>query len=296
VPTVPETGSVGEPLLASHANAFPVSSLPPMIGERTTQHVGSLDAATSTTGFRIAENESPQPLDRVFATFGYDSNVREGSLHLAGYGQADIWRTSVGFEKTLLDGDASLGMRLPLVTLGVDAGIGLADSTNTSVGDLDVIFKYLVYDDPASGKVLSAGLVVTIPTGPDSFGRVTPPASYPGPHATLLQPFVGYICVRGDAYLQGFTSIVVPTDVNEPTLLFKDMGVGYFVHRRAEDVLLTAIVPTLELHVNTPVNHRDHPLEDALDLTEGVHFGLRHRGWVTVGIGENLTGPKTCDL
>jgi hypothetical protein len=55
-------------------------------------------------------------------------------------------------------------------------------------------------------------------------------------------------------------------------------------------------VPVVELHLNTPLNHRGWASEplgfpDALDVTAGCHFMFR-RAVVGVALGTPLTGPK----
>jgi hypothetical protein len=105
--------------------------------------------------FKIAENESPRPQDRVFVTYNYYRDV--GSVE-------DVHRETIGFEKALLGGRASVGLRLPFFQVrGNDAGQG------TDVGDLSVVLKYALLDDSATGSAVSAGLVITAPTGPEAY-------------------------------------------------------------------------------------------------------------------------------
>src|SRR5262249_32651750 len=130
--------------------------------------------------FKISENESPRPDDRAFVYYNYYRNVRlpienggvfpitlgsfTGSGQLAA-SHLDINREVIGFEKTFLGGDASIGLRLPILqttggnfgvqglvppasptpllgisataTLDGDSGIG-----GGHVGDLSVVLKY----------------------------------------------------------------------------------------------------------------------------------------------------------
>src|SRR5262249_53147587 len=107
-----------------------------------------------------------------------------------------------GGEKTFLDGDASIELRLPLNTLSADSGSGLG-GTNTDIGDLTIVGKYAFWRDRQSGDLLSAGLAVTAPTGPDNFAN----SHIQTFHSTLLQPFVGYIWNLDKWFVQGFTAI-----------------------------------------------------------------------------------------
>src|SRR5205823_2792588 len=71
--------------------------------------------------FKIAENESAAPQDRVFVTYNFYDNLN-GSLRGPDQPRVDLHRETFGFEKSFLDGNASFGMRLPYlqVTGGED--------------------------------------------------------------------------------------------------------------------------------------------------------------------------------
>lgn len=235
-------------------------------------------------GVKIADNESPRPQDRVFGTYNYYDNTFKSGVNLH--------REMVGFEKTLLDGNASIGMRLPFFQTG---GNGPEDS---DIGDLTVILKYAILNDRECGDVLSGGLAITAPTGPGFalFGNEG------DLHSTLLQPWVGGIKNMGDLYVHGFSSIVIPTDDRDVVYLFNDIGVGYFLYRATDcDRLITAIVPTFETHISTPLNHRgsDHdpiPGIDIVDLTFGTTLGIGQRSTLALGVVTPVTGPKPFDV
>jgi hypothetical protein len=92
----------------------------------------------------------------------------------------------------------------------------------------------------------------------------------------------------------------VPTDSNEPTLLFNDIGVGYYLYRAPDTGrFLTGVAPTLEVHVNTPLSHRGgidalDPLRasDQVDLTAGVNLELLQTKRLALGVVVPTTGPK----
>ena len=75
------------------------------------------------------------------------------------------------------------------------------------------------------------------------------------------------------------------TDPHDVTLLYNDIGVGYFVYRDADpDALVSSVAPTFETHVNVPLNHRgafrfNDPAgtADVVDLTYGVNVLFRRR-------------------
>src|SRR5436309_2389723 len=81
--------------------------------------------------------------------------------------------------------EASVGLRLPLDTYNAANTVPWLDGTSTDIGDLSVIFKYVLWRDEEEGHLISAGLAVTPPTGPGSFAG----SNYiKGFHNTGLQP------------------------------------------------------------------------------------------------------------
>src|SRR5262249_14126916 len=59
---------------------------------------------------KIADNESPRPVDRIFLTYNFYDN-----LNTFGGRDFDVHREVFGFEKTFLGGDASFGLRVPVL-------------------------------------------------------------------------------------------------------------------------------------------------------------------------------------
>jgi hypothetical protein len=122
-------------------------------------------------------------------------------------------------------------------------------------------------------------------------------------NTTLFQPFVGYIWNRGDFYLHGFSAFEFPVNPSQATEMYNDVGVGYFVYRAPDPGRwLTAVAPTFEVHVNTPLNHRafDNPHEIAgtptvVNLTYGINFEIAHDSLLTLGFVNAVTGPRPFD-
>jgi hypothetical protein len=211
--------------------------------------------------------------------------------HTLRLGQTNLYQESFGFEKTFLDGNASLGLRAPIFQLQGDGSVAQSD-----FGDLSVVLKYAVLNDSGSGNLVSTGLVVTLPTGPDTLLLTDGSALHP----TLLQPFVGGIYNGDRFYLHGFSSLVIPTDQRDAIFWCNDLGVGYDVWR-CPCAALTQFTPTLEMHVNTPLTHRGFRSEpvgalDSVIFTGGAHFTFCDRMRLTVGIGAPLTGPLPFEL
>jgi hypothetical protein len=263
----------------------------------------TLALVPAVTGFKIAENESPRPQDRAYFSFNYFDNLsaavnRQRDVNLQ---NVRVYRETFGLEKTFLDGSASVGLRLPLNTLSADSNNPNLGGSDTAVGDLALIFKYAVLEDCETGDLLSAGLVVVTPTGPGHFANFD---SVLPLHSTTLQPFVGYVLNLGQFYLHGFSSLDIPTDSRDVTMWYDDVGLGYFAyHHDCPDRFLTAVVPTVEMHLNTPLNHRGvlRSLDpagtpDGINLTFGTNFEFYNRARLAVGVVTPVTGPRPFDF
>ena len=257
----------------------------------------------SVRGFKIAENQSPQPQDRVFFTFNYftDLNGPVNRRFESPVNNIRAYRYIGGFEKTYDEGRGSFGLRLPLNQItanpAISGNFAKPGGTSTALGDLSLFTKYVLKSDPKTGSLLSVGLEVTAPTGPNQFGG----AKYlQGLHSTEIQPFIGYLLVRNRFYLHGFSAISTPSSVRDVTMVYNDLGVGYSVYRAENpDAFLKAVVPTFEVHINNPLTHRDvfNPKDiagtaDVVDLTYGANlvFGANSVG--SFGFVTPVTGPR----
>ncbi|GEM_PF-6169964 len=264
-------------------------------------------------GYNISENESPLPQDRAFFTYNFYDNVHgpgqgseqpivvsqkvnlrgqefDADIFIPGVAtpRGDLHRETFGFEKTFLDGAFSLGMRVPFFQQN-----GASEFSDRDLGDMTFIAKYAPYLDRPSGSGISVGLAVTVPTGPSLqtiHGEL---------HSTILQPFVGYQFAMDRCLVFGFSSVAVPTEAEDVTLFFNDIGVGYRMFE-GRGGMVTGIIPAFEAHVTTPLNHRAATDSvqgiDLVVLTGGVHIGLGQRSLLTLGVATPITGPRVFDV
>jgi hypothetical protein len=227
---------------------------------------------TSYGAFKISDNESVLPTDRVFATYNYfDVDGFHGN-------SSSINREVIGFEKTFFDGLASFELRAPDTQTGPSLG-GTSD-----IDALTMVLKYAAYYNRETGNVISTGLAVSVPSGPE-----IPVALGSNINPTLLQPFVGYAFNIGRFFVQGFSEIIVPTDSTLPAFVANDIGIGY----RLESL---PVIPTFEVHTNDALNHQGSlgsPIgfADSVILTGGVHF-LVGRSDLTLGVTTPVSGPR----
>lgn len=288
----------GKPAVIGDQSPFFPQPFPPPGGFNPAGKTGIANNLVRLAGFKVSENQSPRPQDRVFFNFNYFNNVN-GSLDRrlgTPFYHVEVFHYLFGLEKTIFSPDTSVGIRLPLNTIqfrSTTPGIG---SRSTSLNDLSVYFKHVILEDEDTGSLLSIGLNVNAPTGPSHFAGSR---LFPFQQSTTVQPFAGYIWSLGDAYVQGFTGIDVPTSTGLSTLFYSDLALGYFVYR-AEDpqAWLSAIVPTFETHVNIPLSERGfHSATyanniDNVNLVLGSHFLVGERSIITAAFASPVTGPK----
>ena len=198
-----------------------------------------------------------------------------------------VHREVIGFEKTLFGGVASVGVRAPFFQQQGDGSLAGSD-----FGDLTFIFKYLAWTN--GPDAVTAGLAVTAPTGPAI------PTVAGDIHSTILQPFVGARVQAGDVFALAFSSLAVPTDSRDVTILFNDLSVGYVMHVGAPDALVRWVAPTAEVHVTTPLTKRNGngliTVPDLVVLTQGVEVGFGSGTSVNLGVATPVTGPRPFDV
>ncbi|WP_169978631.1 hypothetical protein [Tautonia rosea] len=272
---------------------------PPEVGDFNLR-----DLPVSIRGIKLSENQSPIPQDRVFYSFNYYQDVNESineSLNIP-FRDIAVYRHVLGFEKTYLGGLGSFGLRVPIETVsavGISPAAAALAGTSTAVGNMQLFLKHIVY----LGEVglVSAGLQISAPTGPASFANADFLARL---NPTWIQPFVGYFYNQGRFYAHGFSSIDVPASDALPTFLYNDIGFGYLLYQaETPGQFLTLIAPTFEIHINTPLTHRDpfniedpFGTPDMVNLTYGVNFGLTDRALLSSAIITPVTGPRPFDF
>ncbi len=279
-------------------------------------------AGRAGSGFEIGENASPLPQDRIYFSYNYYNHLGGAGGFTPGSSTTtttatvlpdsrpitfqpafqtsttvmtpnttvptqhfDLHREMLGFEKTFFDGNASIEVRLPVFEQN-----GLGDVGPDEFGDTTLALKYAFFKDRTTGNVFSGGLAVTAPT---SRGIDLPDGTL---HDWLIQPFIGYLVNFGPAYVHGFTSIVIPTDDRDATVLFEDLGIGYrlFQSQPGSNRFVNLVAPTLEVHVTTPLDHRhggEIQVPDIVSFTAGVHVGMGQRSLLTIGVNTPVTGP-----
>ncbi len=310
------------------AVANPPTPPTPPIPVPPQSYLGLLAAKAKTNvpyirALKISENQSPLPQDRLIFGFNYFDNVNgpvNGRFGAPVRG-IEVYRYVFGFEKTFLDGNASIGVRDSINTLSSTSPIASLGGTSTAVGDLNVFAKYVIrrtgnlsngpslgaggmggpFASQGSGSVWTLGVSLDTPTGPGNFAGSRFSTAF---RNTQIQPFLGYYYKTGRLYFQGFESISVPFDQRDVLELYSDVGIGYFVYQdNTRGAWLTAIAPTLEAHINIPLTHRDVfnvrdvvGTADTVDLTYGTNFLFGRKSLLTTALTTPVTGPRPFSL
>jgi hypothetical protein len=244
--------------------------------------------------FKISDNESPRPMDRVFAYYSYFNRVTAPAAFVTPVGvlnrnvTTDLHRETAGFEKTFLNGDASLGMRFNVVQQD-------GEIQDDDFGDITIISKYALIN--RSRLLVSIGLALTAPSGTANAGGLSG-GTY---RSVLFQPYTGFIWNRDRLYVHGFNAIIFSTDDNDPKLTTYDIGAGYRLFQSDNGGRLNYVIPTAEFHANLPLskegfaNRTEFAMPDSLISTVGVHFGIGKAN-LAIGAGVPLSGPKLYDI
>jgi hypothetical protein len=307
----PGTGAACPPTpgapFGTERGSFPF--VPFMLGD----FIGPL--ANPMTDLKVAEGDSPIPLDRVFYRFNFYSNLNPSFYQsaFAPYKQVNLFTNVFGFEKTFGEW-FSFGVRIPIN--GIEAlsrGTfyvrvpgpgnqtrpvpGVPDYRSAQLGNINSIFKIKLAEDRNAGYLVSAGVAISFPTAATQ--RIDPGPST----ATVLQPFLGYLYTRDRFFAQGFGSMTLPMISIQSLILFNDVGLGLWAYRDdSPSAILTGIAPTFEMHLNVPVQGPDRisyifnkagtlPFNTQFNLTFGSTFEFFHRATLGLGFVVPTVGP-----
>ncbi len=208
---------------------------------------------------QIADNESPRPLDRIY----FDFNILN-------FGNINVHTEVIGWEHTFAGGAGSIGIRLPFYQTPFGGGFG----------DLSVIGKWVLKDNPVQGTLVSTGLMLTLPTNSQGFGTFA------------VQPYVGaFWDPYGPAFWQGFASLKFPGS-GAPATVNANLGGGYvipIINNGPGGV--NAIVPTVETEFTIPVTFTGIEL----NLAFGAHVLFQNGLDAHIGFGVPLGSFKPYD-
>ncbi|MFO0426284.1 MAG: hypothetical protein ACK526_06930, partial [Planctomyces sp.] len=226
---------------------------------------GNLGAAPGANVGRVklGENVSPIPRDRVFVNYSYFNDV-----NIAG-GGIDVHRVTPGFEKTFLNGNASIELRTPFAdTVSSTITTAGPQASATEFGNMTVWMKaMLIRGDQGA---LSTGLGLALPTADDYIVDNGGSDLAVENSSVHYLPFIGGIYTPDDRWFtQGLMqldfdgsgnkvytgNLAAPTfegTARDTTYLFVDVSVGYWVYKtNHRHDTIQGIAPVIEVHHNT---------------------------------------------
>jgi hypothetical protein len=329
------SGSRPQRSSSSRATYVRVARAPNMFGDTLTPQVTFLTsrgpgqatepiaAFTAPLGgggsYNIAENNTSVPTDRVYFVYNGFFNAASNTVAFGPNGpiqqSVDLHRYLVGFEKTFLDGNASLDVRMPFINGLEFQGFGIS-SDGGNVGNMTMYLKGMLYADDSSA--FATGLGLGLPTGSDF--DVNFPAAGPAGGLTIrnetvtLMPFVASTMSLNDRwFLQSFGQVlfVAAGDTvvrnnqevgvyTQQNLIQTDIGLGRWLWRDSNRSLFSGLAGVFELHYTSTIQDSDvlalppgGPLGgqlsnevnrlDLLNLTSGIHAQLGPMSSLRVG-------------
>lgn len=282
------------------------------------QSIALSRAGSQISQYKISEENSPLPRDRVFFNYNYFNSV----VGPAGYG--DVQRFVPGFERTFNDSWTSAEVRLPFAGT-IDSTQRLNESLLTTggsaaeLGNLSVALKQLLWRTDSAA--VSGGLSVELPTADDTVIENRALYMRRSGEAVTVAPYLGLLVAPTDrTFIQGFSQVSFDTNgetvlvedrfsgqsatgrLQDSSVLYASVQGGVWLYRadRAADVTLTGLASVLELHFNEMLQSTDSfaadvggvPLEfggvgsrsNVVNLTAGLTAELYRRTNLTMSV------------
>lgn len=228
--------------------------------------------------FKLTENNSPFPMNRVFFNYNHFHNAL---TNIQGDSQ-DLNRYLFGVERAFSQGLYSVELRVPFAgTMDATQDLGSAADATVEFGNMAVALKGLLYRD--STRALSGGMGMIFPTGSDA-----PLLSGGSELLTFdngsinLQPFLGYFAAPSERWFHQFfcqldfdttgNDVIIPAGsqllvdsfgpgitrtLQDQTLLMLDYSYGYWLHKNPQARYVHAVAGMVELHYTTTLQNLD---------------------------------------
>lgn len=241
---------------------------------------------------KIAENNSAIPADRLIYMHNHFRDAIEGDVFQFPLADDDnvtsfpflaqkksrrsVSRSTVGFEKTFFDGQASVEVRLPINHRRLEMKSADLESDGGNVGNLAVIVKRILFENDSI--IVSGGTGVDVPTGDSAHGRVADVAFQLENDAVHIMPFLMAAGTNNNYFWQAAAQLDVPIggnevivdvdddpdlfdsfdqdffrptslgDLDEQVLLFISASGGVWIFENPDATILSGIAGVAELH------------------------------------------------
>ena len=279
-----------------------------------------LSVAGGSARAKISDNNKALPNDRVYFNYNHFQNAVQRNAFIVGGAQitgqnANVDRFTLGGERTLFNGDVSLGLRLPLtnfpdadVNIAAQGPAGRFRSDTGVAGNLSLVGKKLLVD--AEDLVVSFGLGIELPTGADGSVLTETNLFSVENESLFLQPFLAMTLENGDAFMHSFLQVDVDVgsspltvtdvavggppagvgDITQQTLIHWDTTAGLWLTRSSDATGITGVAAIAEFHLSSAVSSAEQLTGFVPTLTGPAAFmlspgaGRYTASYVTTGI------------
>lgn len=287
-----------------------------------------LSVAGGSARSKIGEHNKPLPVDRVYFNYNHFHNAVQRQV-FNGFGEtvnqsANVDRFTMGVERTIMDGDTSLELRLPLTnfpdldtTLPAFGTGGRFKSHTGTVGNLSLIAKRALIN--AEDLVVSGGLGIEFPTGADGSVLNGTTLFNVENESLFLQPFLAATLDNGRVFVHSFLQVDVgltdnpltvsnvaipgpPVGIGEianQTLIHWDTSTGIWLAKSDDDTGITGIAAIVEFHLTSAVSSAAN-LKGSVPTSDGpLNFELQSPGgrftatYITAGIHTEIAKDRT---
>jgi hypothetical protein len=284
-----------------------LASLPDMFGDSfarggTLTATNTLPLVTTSTdvllaggsrGLKVAEHNKAIPMNRVYLAYNHFHNAAESRIEAPPLAPVttplSLDRYTLGVESRFAEGLWSLEIQMPFTNaLTVSDPGGLAEIQSGDIGNLSAIIKRIVYYDACTSVVV--GLGVETPTGSDFTSRTAVVRYRVSNDAVHLHPYLGVLRSPDDKlFFHGFLQLDVATHgnlvtfddtlasgnvagrFNDQTLLYADLGAGYWLWRNPCACHVTGLAALAEVHYSTTLNDTDLLMATPVGIGGGGH-------------------------
>ena len=255
---------------------------------------------------KIAENNRPEPTDRVFYNMHHFHNalLLDGAVATPTH----LDRYTFGIERTFGScREWSAEVRIPFAD-GVNSVQDPITGGREAVefGNISFAFKRLLWKDGCN--TVSTGLGVTLPTAQDAaLTNLALTLFIIESDSVHLQPFIGWSRTPNDrVFMHAFAQMDFDTNGNavsspvgivlggrrlhDQSLLMLDASLGYWAYKDPCAKYLRGIAPFIEMHYTTTMQNADtfnglgNPFNrmDILNLSSGMHFKIGSSSWLSI--------------
>ena len=253
---------------------------------------------------KISEHNKALPVDRIFAGYNYFHNAVSRGANSPGFGdsvgqEASASRFTLGTERTIRGGDASVEIRFPLnvypdlaevVPIPIPGPNGNFVSDTGSFGNLSVVGKHVIID--ADDLVVSGGVGLEFPTGSDASVISGTTLFELDNQSVFLQPFLAAMLDNGDFFAHSFLQLdfdltgstleisditvanppIVAGRMQPPTLIHWDAAAGVWLMKSDANTGLTGLAALVEFHMSSGVGSADEFGGQVLTVGGPVNF------------------------